>query len=628
MAARPILDAKDIDPKGYYTIWEKPQGKGMIWVIDRSYSGVFFRDNWDDFQRAWKRSRNDVVLVPKGSDPNKMKLAWSFPEELALYKDALEKMLRFYPEWVLGTVTKLVKQPDLLWLTQDLNDAVRGLNMSIPHLERLMGRDKNRRLEQMVPGATRALAQAEKAAGAVDDLAATLQDNPDRAARNIKKMLGIYVKALKPFYEATGLAHARVANMNRTAVVRITPQFYRAYGKYLGKKTGISAHEIVDMMEDGDIRARHHSGGLLLDIVVPEGAASLAKRIARELGGKVVKLEGTFSEDALGGSMAIYEMLMPDPTTVLKPLGLKTAAKWEGPLPKGWTDESRKKFWEDLTSRAPKHKVTECIKRMEGKVSNPGAFCASLADREIPGWRQEVAKEKAKKKGTTMTDPLLRKVAKLAYDNPDLRPKLMPIIREAQSTRVARPIELPTADVMLYMIDPRTNKSKFYEMEVVPAGDETRAKKDKDFSGGRPMYVLQKRWGRLKDSGQPGRVDSENDYFDNERDAIKAMRIWAGKKTSKGYQDVSRKREYPIGLGSAGFGWGGQAACQVIPELNFLDGAVEEALSALQYTDRKIAPIAEIDSSMAKKLKAMLTTAITDLRKVDQYLDEQLASCR
>jgi hypothetical protein len=67
-------------------------------------------------------------------------------------------------------------------------------------------------------------------------------------------------------------------------------------------------------------------------------------------------------------------------------------------LPKGWTDESRKTFWESLTSRAPKHKVTQCIKRMDGKVSDPGAFCAALADRVTPGWREEAAKERRKKK--------------------------------------------------------------------------------------------------------------------------------------------------------------------------------------------------------------------------------------
>lgn len=83
--------------------------------------------------------------------------------------------------------------------------------------------------------------------------------------------------------------------------------------------------------------------------------------------------------------------------------------KWKGPLPKGWTDASRKKFWDSLTSAAPKHKVTECIKRMDGKVGNPGAFCAALADRSIPGWREEAAKERRKKKA-------LAEVQKVAAD--------------------------------------------------------------------------------------------------------------------------------------------------------------------------------------------------------------------
>lgn len=72
--------------------------------------------------------------------------------------------------------------------------------------------------------------------------------------------------------------------------------------------------------------------------------------------------------------------------------------KWKGPFPKGWTDESRKKFWDSLTGRAPKHKVTQCIKKMQGtSITDPGAFCAALADRVIPGWREEAAKERSKK---------------------------------------------------------------------------------------------------------------------------------------------------------------------------------------------------------------------------------------
>lgn len=76
--------------------------------------------------------------------------------------------------------------------------------------------------------------------------------------------------------------------------------------------------------------------------------------------------------------------------------GSRTADKWQG-MPKGWTDESRKKFWNSLTSGSPKHKVTACIKKMEGKVDNAGAFCASLADRVLgKEWRTEARKKKAK----------------------------------------------------------------------------------------------------------------------------------------------------------------------------------------------------------------------------------------
>lgn len=69
----------------------------------------------------------------------------------------------------------------------------------------------------------------------------------------------------------------------------------------------------------------------------------------------------------------------------------RMAAKWEK-LPKGWTQESVEKFWKSLTGDA-KHKVTKCIKKMEGKMDDPGAFCASLADKvEGTAWRHEPRK--------------------------------------------------------------------------------------------------------------------------------------------------------------------------------------------------------------------------------------------
>ncbi len=66
----------------------------------------------------------------------------------------------------------------------------------------------------------------------------------------------------------------------------------------------------------------------------------------------------------------------------------KQADKWKS-LPKGWTEESVKKFWGSLTGEA-KHKVTACMKKLDGSgIDDPGAFCASLADKMEPGWRSQ-----------------------------------------------------------------------------------------------------------------------------------------------------------------------------------------------------------------------------------------------
>lgn len=86
----------------------------------------------------------------------------------------------------------------------------------------------------------------------------------------------------------------------------------------------------------------------------------------------------------------------------------RVAKEWKN-LPKGWTQDSVKKFWDSLTSRAPKHPVSRCIREMDGKVSNPGAFCGGLADQEIPGWREEAAKERAGKKAAQLP-PYTRKL--------------------------------------------------------------------------------------------------------------------------------------------------------------------------------------------------------------------------
>ena len=58
---------------------------------------------------------------------------------------------------------------------------------------------------------------------------------------------------------------------------------------------------------------------------------------------------------------------------------LLTAEKWYD-MPEGWDASSREKFWNSLTGDTT-HKITKCISEMTGKVSDPGAFCGSLASR-------------------------------------------------------------------------------------------------------------------------------------------------------------------------------------------------------------------------------------------------------
>jgi len=51
-------------------------------------------------------------------------------------------------------------------------------------------------------------------------------------------------------------------------------------------------------------------------------------------------------------------------------------------LPAGWTKDSLEDFWDSVGGR-----VRTCITKIEGRVDDPGAFCASIADRLEPGWR-------------------------------------------------------------------------------------------------------------------------------------------------------------------------------------------------------------------------------------------------
>jgi hypothetical protein len=59
----------------------------------------------------------------------------------------------------------------------------------------------------------------------------------------------------------------------------------------------------------------------------------------------------------------------------------REAEGWHG-LPKGWKQSSLKKFSKSLTGKDATKKgfFDKCVKRMQGKIDNPEAFCAATKD--------------------------------------------------------------------------------------------------------------------------------------------------------------------------------------------------------------------------------------------------------
>jgi len=201
---------------------------------------------------------------------------------------------------------------------------------------------------------------------------------------------------------------------------------------------------------------------------------------------------------------------------------------------------------------------------------------------------------------------LRKKLIRLAHANPGLRKDILPLLKQAHG-----PVVLKNPDVQIYMIDKAKNNSKFYEMKVTRRGDN---------------YLLEKRWGRLTDSGKllkPGKMD---EMFSSEYQATAAMKIHEMSKLRKGYKPAPHG-EYPIGLGPAGFWPQGQAACAYIPELKDLHvkmQAIEEELEGFKYI---LAGLSKRKSDIAPKLVTMVRQVSEPIQALDKYLEHQLSSC-
>lgn len=123
-----------------------------------------------------------------------------------------------------------------------------------------------------------------------------------------------------------------------------------------------------------------------------------------------------------------WDGLEPKKPAIDEPALPPKSAAWEN-LPPGWTQESVQSFWDSLTGDV-KHKVTKCMKQMEGKVDDPGAFCGSLGS--AVGYRAASSGQDAS---------LLRKAAiRVAHENPAHRTALLPFLSKKADAEGWEPI--------------------------------------------------------------------------------------------------------------------------------------------------------------------------------------------
>ena len=122
-----------------------------------------------------------------------------------------------------------------------------------------------------------------------------------------------------------------------------------------------------------------------------------------------------------------------------------------------------------------------------------------------------------------------------------------------------------------------------------------------------------------------------DEFYDTEQDARAAMQdTKSGKMRGSGsarYTDVSRSREYPIGLGGSGFGWGGQQACNYIPELGSLRQAVTTMNTTIAATGPSMEGLARKNSDVGRRVSALLGELQGNLRALQSYLDDQMRHC-
>jgi len=141
-----------------------------------------------------------------------------------------------------------------------------------------------------------------------------------------------------------------------------------------------------------------------------------------------------YDEGQLMGQVLPYitDRIVKDMTRAVK---VARTAAWEN-LPEGWTEESVQSFWDSLTGDV-KHKITKCMGQMEGKVTDTGAFCGSLASQV--GYRAASA--------SAFDATAMRRAAiRVAHEDPTVRADIL-------ASMPVTAAKLPVADLARMMTE-------------------------------------------------------------------------------------------------------------------------------------------------------------------------------
>jgi predicted DNA-binding WGR domain protein len=238
------------------------------------------------------------------------------------------------------------------------------------------------------------------------------------------------------------------------------------------------------------------------------------------------------------------------------------------------------KKWKQSLSKTDLHKMFRMIEEIKNGKSREQY---RKTDKALSGLRAAFTQ------GTNTMDHNLRIACiKLAYEKPELRPYLLPLLKkEARRGAITpgvdkRSVRDGTA-TMVWFLDQAKNSSKFYEQLITP-----------ERGGG---YKLFRQWGRLTDQGAAKSRATKDLYFDDEGSAQREMQKRYMKSLRSGYIDAFGNKhrtpdgkklpmgEYPVGLGDVGGLWKGEEAAACVPELRYIMDSIGEAMTASSRED-------------------------------------------